>query len=61
MGGSSPRSLPAIAGRMEARGLGLIDVAHEPAAVVRLVVDCLHSHPARWPEDEAQQTVRRRR
>jgi hypothetical protein len=46
------RAAPAIAGRMEARGLGLISVAHEPAAVVRLLVDCLPHGPPRWPEGE---------
>jgi HPr kinase/phosphorylase len=41
--------LPAIAGRLEARGLGLLPVAYERAAVVRLVVDCLTEPPQRLP------------
>jgi HPr kinase/phosphorylase len=42
-------ALPAIAGRLEARGLGLLPVAYERAAVVRLVVDCLTEPPQRLP------------
>jgi HPr kinase/phosphorylase len=44
---------PAIAGLVERRGLGLTPEAHEPRAVVRLVVDCLGSEPPRMPEPEA--------
>jgi HPr kinase/phosphorylase len=51
------RAVPAIAGRMEARGLGLIAVGHESAAVLRLLVDCLDQDPPRWPEDEESTTL----
>src|SRR5215208_6803472 len=35
---------------IEGRGLGIVGLAHEPAAVVRLVVDCAAEAPARLPE-----------
>ncbi len=43
---------PEIAGLVERRGLGLAPVAHEGAAVIRLVIDCLEEEPARLPEPE---------
>lgn len=46
------RSVPAIAGRLEIRGLGLVPVRHEPACVLRLVVDLALEEPARLPEAE---------
>jgi HPr kinase/phosphorylase len=46
------REVPAIAGRIEVRGLGLMPVPHEPAAVVRLVVDVSPDHGERLPEEE---------
>jgi HPr kinase/phosphorylase len=48
---------PAIAGVAERRGLGLVPLAHEPRAIIRLVVDCLGEEPARMPEPEALVTV----
>jgi serine kinase of HPr protein (carbohydrate metabolism regulator) len=47
------RPLPAIAGLVERRGLGLAPIAHEPCACIRLVVDCTGAQPARMPEPEA--------
>ena len=49
------RCLPAIAGLVERRGLGLVPVAHEPAGMVRLVVDCggPEFQQERMPEPEA--------
>lgn len=44
------RPVPAIAGRLEIRGVGLVSQAHEGAAVVRLLVDLLDEAPARMPE-----------
>jgi serine kinase of HPr protein (carbohydrate metabolism regulator) len=42
-------AVPAIAGRLEIRGLGLVAVPWEPAGIVRLVVEC--DQPAiRLPE-----------
>ena len=35
---------------IEVRGVGIVGLAHEPAAVVRLVVDCAAGAPARMPE-----------
>lgn len=34
------RPHPLIAGKLEVRGLGIVDQAHVPAAVIRLCVDC---------------------
>jgi serine kinase of HPr protein (carbohydrate metabolism regulator) len=44
------RPVAPIEGRLEVRGLGIVGLAHEPAAVVRLVVDCAADAPARMPE-----------
>jgi HPr kinase/phosphorylase len=45
---------PAVtAGLIETRGLGLVRIAHEPAAVLRLVVDCVPSQE-RLPEEGDQ-------
>jgi serine kinase of HPr protein (carbohydrate metabolism regulator) len=41
---------PSIAGLVERRGLGLTPIAHEAAAVVRLVVDLHAGEPPRLPE-----------
>ncbi len=41
---------PEIAGLVERRGLGLAPLAHEPSALVRLVVDRGQDAPARLPE-----------
>jgi serine kinase of HPr protein (carbohydrate metabolism regulator) len=45
-------AVAATAGRMEARGLGLLNVAHEERAVVRLVVELSTQEPRRFPEPE---------
>lgn len=47
------RPVPAIAGYIERRGLGLTPEPHLEAAIVRLVVDCLGKPPLRMPEAEA--------
>ncbi|WP_309628427.1 HPr kinase/phosphatase C-terminal domain-containing protein [Brevundimonas sp.] len=39
-----------IAGRIEARGLGVLDAATRPAARVCLLVDCVQATPERLPE-----------
>src|SRR3954471_4231341 len=39
-----------MGGGLGVRGLGIVGLAHEPAAVVRLVVDCAEGAPARLPE-----------
>jgi HPr kinase/phosphorylase len=49
------RTVLPIAGRLEIRGFGIVDRAWEPAAVVRLVVDCGVA-PLRMPEAEGLQT-----
>ncbi|MBV8568395.1 MAG: hypothetical protein JO366_14045 [Methylobacteriaceae bacterium] len=45
---------PAIAGKIERRGLGIVDLPHEGRAVVRLIVDLLDAEtcgiPPRLPE-----------
>jgi HPr kinase/phosphorylase len=50
------RAVPAIAGALEIRGLGLVSTTFEPAAIVRLVVDALPEVAERLPE-EADATV----
>ena len=42
----------ATAGRIEARGVGILSVAHEPRAVVRLVVELSADEPSRMPAPE---------
>ena len=34
------RAIPAIAGQLEIRGLGIVQVAAEPAAIIRILIDC---------------------
>jgi HPr kinase/phosphorylase len=47
------RPVPAIAGYIERRGLGLTPEPHLGAAIVRLVVDCLGKPPERMPDADA--------
>jgi hypothetical protein len=47
------RPVPAIAGLVEVRGHGIVAAAHEPGAVLRLVVDCLAAAPERFPGPES--------
>ncbi|HEV7872755.1 MAG TPA: HPr kinase/phosphatase C-terminal domain-containing protein [Enterovirga sp.] len=49
------RTVAPIAGRLEIRGFGIVDRAWEPAAVVRLVVDCGVA-PRRMPDAVGLQT-----
>ena len=49
--------VPSIAGRIEARGVGILAVAHESSAVVRLVVDLTKAEPPRLPAPEDQTIV----
>jgi hypothetical protein len=49
------RAVPPIAGRLEIRGFGIVDLPYETAAVVRLVVDCGIT-PFRFPDAEGLQT-----
>jgi serine kinase of HPr protein (carbohydrate metabolism regulator) len=44
------RGVAPIAGRIEIRGIGLVNVPYEPAAVIRLVVD-LDTAPVRLPAE----------
>lgn len=47
------RGHPAIRGMIELRGQGIVSVPHEPAVVVRLVVDLLpEADIARYPDEE---------
>ena len=39
-----------IAGRIEARGLGILDAASRPVARIALLVDCVQTTPERLPE-----------
>lgn len=43
------RPHPALAGRVERRGLGIVALDHEPACVVGLVVDLVAGEPERHP------------
>lgn len=45
------RAVAAIAGLVETRGIGIHLIAHEPAALVRLVVDLVNAEPPRFPEE----------
>lgn len=47
---------PAIAGMIEVRGVGIIEMPYESACIVRLVVDCLKRVRLRSP-DEADRMV----
>lgn len=47
------RAVPSIAGRIEIRGIGIVEVAHEPGCILRLVVD-LDRKPHRMPEPDAR-------
>lgn len=44
------RAVPEIDGLVEARGLGLVTLFHEPAGVVGLVVDLVRECPERLPD-----------
>lgn len=44
------RTAPALAGLAELRGLGIVEIAYEPAGVVALVVDLVWEQPPRLPE-----------
>lgn len=46
------RAVAAIAGRVELRGIGIVEVPHEPACCLRLVID-LDGEPPRMPEPGA--------
>lgn len=50
------RPHPAIAGRIEVRGAGLMDADHEGAVVIRLVVDCGNHRLDRLPEADQLST-----
>ncbi|CAH1658614.1 HPr kinase/phosphorylase [Chelatococcus asaccharovorans] len=47
----------AIAGMIEVRGLGIVNVNFEPACIVRLVVDCEEAYPERMPDAAAQRAA----
>ena len=45
------RPHPDIAGRLEVRGLGILVVPYEPAAIIHLVVDLSSEEPPRFPQE----------
>jgi serine kinase of HPr protein (carbohydrate metabolism regulator) len=50
------RNHPTIAGRIESRGEGILELGHEPAIVIRLVIDLdggVSAAPERMPQVEA--------
>jgi len=51
------RPHPEVAGWMEVWGVGLVAAAHEPAAVLRLVVDCRAGLGERLPAPEARTEI----
>jgi HPr kinase/phosphorylase len=46
------RAVPATAGLVETRGIGIHSAPHEPAALVRLVVDLVNGEPPRLPDGD---------
>jgi HPr kinase/phosphorylase len=44
------RAVAPIEGALEVRGVGILPLDHEPAAVVRLIVNLVADAPARLPE-----------
>jgi len=42
-------AIPAIAGKLEARGFGVLTMPYENSAIVRIVIDCLSERPPRLP------------
>lgn len=50
------RAEPTLAGRAELRGLGIVALPHEPAAVISLVVDVVWEQPPRLP-DTVDETI----
>lgn len=42
-------AVPAIAGKLEARGVGILTLRYERSAIVRLIVDCLSEEAPRLP------------
>jgi serine kinase of HPr protein (carbohydrate metabolism regulator) len=46
------RAPASLAGRVEMRGIGILKVAHEPACVLRTVIDLIPEEPARMPAGE---------
>ncbi len=48
------RPAPALAGLIEVRGLGIRRVAHEPVAVVGLLVDLAAADAGRMPEPKGE-------
>jgi len=50
------RPAAALAGLIEVRGVGLLRVAHEPSAIVGLVVDLAAADAARLPEPDKRKT-----
>lgn len=51
------RGHPAVAGLIEARGLGVLPSPAEAACVVRLAVDLTDKQTSRLPEPEEQRTI----
>ena len=51
------RPHPALAGRVERRGLGIVPVEHEPACLLDLIVDLTNDPVPRFPEPEACETM----
>jgi serine kinase of HPr protein (carbohydrate metabolism regulator) len=51
------RAVPAIAGLLEIRSVGIVRVPHQDAAVIRLVVDFAQEEASRLPEDGADRIL----
>jgi HPr kinase/phosphorylase len=48
------RSVAPIEGQMEVRGVGILRRSFDPAAVVRLVVDCMEARQDRHPHESEE-------
>ncbi|WP_112662065.1 HPr kinase/phosphorylase [Microvirga flavescens] len=51
------RPVPPIEGQIEVRGVGIMAVSFEKAAVLRLVIDLFPEDPPRYPEEAEAQAV----
>jgi hypothetical protein len=51
------RAVARTAGLLEMRGLGIVRVEHEPAAVVRLIVECGPGGAPRYPKAAERQAL----
>jgi serine kinase of HPr protein (carbohydrate metabolism regulator) len=51
------RAVAPLAGALEVRGLGIVQLAHEPAAIVRLLIEASPEKLARLPQASERETA----